>query len=98
MEPRAGSVTQPVSTYGPVAQATLGAPPETRPLREPSAPAGGLIDLIRERWGGISKIRLFFIYSSFLAVGFPLIFYFFAGIVLDIRNYVKRGRAGVTER
>jgi len=28
----------------------------------------------------ISKIRLFFIYSSFLAVGFPLIFYVFAGI------------------
>lgn len=38
----------------------------------------------------IAKIRLFFIYSSFLAVGFPLIFYVFAGIVLDIRNYVKR--------
>jgi len=38
----------------------------------------------------IAKIRLFFIYSSFLAVGFPLIFYIFAGIVLDIRNYVKR--------
>jgi phage shock protein C len=37
-----------------------------------------------------SKIRLFFIYSSFLAVGFPLIFYFFAAIVLDIRNFVKR--------
>ncbi|MBU0697428.1 MAG: PspC domain-containing protein [Bacteroidetes bacterium] len=39
-----------------------------------------------------SKIRLFFIYSSFLAVGFPLIFYFFAAIVLDIRNFVKRKR------
>ncbi len=38
----------------------------------------------------IAKIRLFFIYSSFLAVGFPIIFYFCAGIVLDIRNYVKR--------
>jgi phage shock protein C len=23
-------------------------------------------------------------------VGFPLIFYIFAGIVLDIRNYIKR--------
>ena len=40
----------------------------------------------------IAKIRLFFIYSSFLAVGFPLIFYFFAGIVLDFRNYIKRSR------
>ena len=40
----------------------------------------------------IFKIRLFFIYSSFLAVGFPLIAYLFAGIVLDIRNYIKRSR------
>ena len=40
----------------------------------------------------IAKIRLFFIYTSFLAVGFPLIFYFFAGIVLDFRNYIKRSR------
>jgi phage shock protein C len=40
----------------------------------------------------IGKIRLFFIYSSFLAVGFPLIFYVCAGVVLDIRNYIKRGR------
>jgi phage shock protein C len=39
-----------------------------------------------------NKIRLFFIYSSFLAVGFPLIFYFFAAFVLDIRNYIKRIR------
>ena len=40
----------------------------------------------------ISKIRLFFIYSSFLAVGFPLIFYVMAAFVLDIRNYIKRIR------
>ena len=37
-----------------------------------------------------SKIRLFFIYTSFLAAGFPLIFYFFAAFVLDIRMFVKR--------
>lgn len=41
----------------------------------------------------ISKIRLFFIYSSFLAVGFPLVFYFFAAIVLDVRNYIRRSHA-----
>ncbi len=40
----------------------------------------------------ISKIRLFFIYSSFLAVGFPIVFYFMAAFVLDIRNYIKRMR------
>ena len=45
----------------------------------------------------ISKIRLFFIYSSFLAVGFPLIFYIFAGIVLDIRKFVKRVHTKVTD-
>jgi hypothetical protein len=32
-----------------------------------------------------------------LAVGFPLIFYIFAGIVLDIRNYVKRVHTRVTD-
>lgn len=40
----------------------------------------------------ISKIRLFFIYSSFLAVGFPLVMYFMAAFVLDIRNYVRRAK------
>jgi phage shock protein PspC (stress-responsive transcriptional regulator) len=45
----------------------------------------------------IAKIRLFFIYSSFLAVGFPLIFYVCAAIVLDIRNYVKRVRTRITD-
>jgi len=45
----------------------------------------------------IAKIRLFFIYSSFLAVGFPLIFYVCAAIVLDIRNYVKRVHTRITD-
>ena len=40
----------------------------------------------------ISKIRLFFIYSSFLAVGFPIVFYILAALVLDARHYVKRIR------
>jgi len=43
----------------------------------------------------ISKIRLFFIYSSFLAVGFPLVFYFLAAFVLGIRNYMKRIRTRI---
>ncbi|MEJ7779145.1 MAG: PspC domain-containing protein [Daejeonella sp.] len=45
----------------------------------------------------ISKIRLFFIYSSFLAVGFPLIFYICAALVLDIRHYIKRKRSGILD-
>ena len=56
----------------------------------------GVCAYLGERFNiSISKIRLFFIYSSFLAVGFPLVFYFFAAFVLDIRNYVKRIRARV---
>jgi len=43
----------------------------------------------------ISKIRLFFIYSSFLAVGFPIIFYVMAALILDIRHYIKRIRQRV---
>jgi phage shock protein PspC (stress-responsive transcriptional regulator) len=44
-----------------------------------------------------SKVRLFFIYSSFLAVGFPILFYMLAAIVLDIRNYMKRIRLRIWE-
>ncbi|MDT3402540.1 PspC domain-containing protein [Mucilaginibacter terrae] len=54
----------------------------------------GVCTYLGERFNvSIAKIRLFFIYSSFLAVGFPLFFYFFAGIVLDVRHYIKRIRA-----
>lgn len=44
-----------------------------------------------------SKVRLFFIYSSFLAVGFPILFYLLAAVVLDIRSYVKRMRLRIWE-
>lgn len=40
----------------------------------------------------ISKIRLFFIYASFLAVGFPIVFYVLAAFVLDVRHYIKKIR------
>ncbi|WP_306550503.1 PspC domain-containing protein [Daejeonella sp.] len=56
----------------------------------------GVCAYLGERFNiSISKIRLFFIYSSFLAVGFPLIVYFLAAIVLDVRHYIKRIRARV---
>jgi len=42
-----------------------------------------------------TKVRLFFIYASFLAVGFPILFYLLAAVVLDIRNYMKKGRLRV---
>jgi len=53
----------------------------------------GVCTYIAERLNmSISKIRLFFIYSSFLAVGFPIVFYILAALVLDVRRYVKRIR------
>ncbi len=58
----------------------------------------GVCTYLGERFNiSISKIRLFFIYSSFLAVGFPLIFYFFAGIVLDFRRYIKKKHSRVAD-
>lgn len=53
----------------------------------------GVCTYIAERFQiSTSKIRLFFIYSSFLAVGFPIIFYVMAAFVLDVRHYIKRIR------
>ena len=43
----------------------------------------------------IAKVRLFFIYSSFLAVGFPFVFYVMAAFVLDIRGYIKKKRTQI---
>ncbi|MBE7175248.1 MAG: PspC family transcriptional regulator [Mucilaginibacter polytrichastri] len=43
----------------------------------------------------IAKLRLFFIYVSFISVGLPILVYIFAGFVLDFRNYVKRRRSRV---
>ncbi|WP_129714978.1 PspC domain-containing protein [Pedobacter sp. SYP-B3415] len=40
-------------------------------------------------------VRLFFIYSSFLAVGFPLIFYVLAAVVLDVRRYMRKIRTRI---
>ena len=42
-----------------------------------------------------TNVRLFFIYASFLAVGFPILIYLLAAIVLDIRSYVKKIRLRV---
>ncbi len=53
----------------------------------------GVCTYLGERFHiSIAKIRLFFIYSSFLAVGFPIIFYFLAAFTLDIRGYVRKIR------
>ncbi|MEJ7558218.1 MAG: PspC domain-containing protein [Pedobacter sp.] len=56
----------------------------------------GVCTYIAERLNmSIGKIRLFFIYSSFLAVGFPIVFYVLAALVLDIRGYIKKIRVRI---
>ncbi|WP_316818385.1 PspC domain-containing protein [Pedobacter nyackensis] len=53
----------------------------------------GVCTYLAERLNiSISKIRLFFIYASFLAVGFPIVFYILAALVLDVRHYIKKIR------
>lgn len=39
-----------------------------------------------------SKIRLFFIYASFVAAGSPIIVYLSMAFVLKLRNYIKGQR------
>nr|WP_121271451.1 PspC domain-containing protein [Pedobacter schmidteae] len=56
----------------------------------------GVCTYLAERLNiSISKIRLFFIYASFLAVGFPIVFYILAALVLDVRHYIKKIRMRV---
>lgn len=56
----------------------------------------GVCAYLGERFNiSISRIRLFFIYTTFLAAGFPVLFYFMAAFVLDIRNYIKRIRTRI---
>ena len=56
----------------------------------------GVCTYLADKLGmSINRIRLFFIYSSFLAVGFPIIFYVLAALVLDIRHYIKKIRLGM---
>ncbi|MFS8615855.1 MAG: PspC domain-containing protein [Solitalea sp.] len=60
----------------------------------------GVCTYLADRFNiSLAKLRLFFIYSSFLAVGFPIVFYLLAGIVLDIRRYIRfRRRSSVWEQ
>lgn len=41
-----------------------------------------------------SRIRLFFIYSSFLTIGSPLLVYLAMAFVLQLRNYVRQSEKG----
>jgi phage shock protein C len=40
-----------------------------------------------------SRVRVYFIYLSFLTFGSPIVIYLFAAFWLNIRQYLKRGRS-----
>ena len=42
-----------------------------------------------------SKIRVFFIYTSFLTIGSPLIIYLVIAFVLRLKNYIYNRRTSV---
>lgn len=55
--------------------------------------AFGVCQAIGDRIGiRASKIRLYFIYTSFIALGSPLIFYLIAAFWLNIKKYLQRSR------
>ncbi len=53
--------------------------------------AFGVCTRLGEKMGvSISSIRLFFIYTSFLTLGSPLIIYLSLAFVLNIRKHLRR--------
>lgn len=55
----------------------------------------GICSYWGDAWGISSgKIRMFFIYASFLAKGSPLIIYMVLGFVMNLRKYwrLRKGR------
>jgi phage shock protein PspC (stress-responsive transcriptional regulator) len=55
--------------------------------------AFGVCTYLGEKMGIASAtVRLYFIYISFITMGSPLIFYFFAAFWLNIRRYFKNGK------
>lgn len=39
-----------------------------------------------------ARVRIYFIYISFVALGSPIIFYLFVAFWLNIRDYIRRKR------
>lgn len=56
-------------------------------------PAFGLCNYLGLRMGiASSRVRLYFIYLSFLTFGSPVILYFVAVFWLNVKEYIRRGR------
>ncbi len=60
--------------------------------------AFGVCSYLGEKIGVAStKVRMYFIYTSFIAVGSPLIIYLFLAFWINIKNYVRNKRSLIWE-
>ena len=60
--------------------------------------AYGVCSKLGEKWGiASSSIRLYFIYTSFLAFGSPIILYLVLAFWMNIRKYLRRQNNFVRE-
>lgn len=58
--------------------------------------AFGVCSFLGDRWGiSARRIRLFFIYTSCLTLGSPVIFYLIAAFWLNLKNYMFERRSSV---
>lgn len=55
--------------------------------------AYGVCSFLGERMGiPSSRVRLYFIYISFVAMGSPILLYLFTAFWLNVRSYIRRQR------
>jgi len=40
-----------------------------------------------------SRVRLYFIYTSFVAMGSPVIFYLFVAFWINVKKYIHKGKS-----
>jgi len=56
--------------------------------------AFGVCSYLGDKMGiASSRVRLYFIYASFVALGSPIIFYLFVTFWLNIKSYIRRKRS-----
>ena len=60
--------------------------------------AFGVCSYLGEKMGIASaRVRIYFIYISFVAMGSPIIFYLFVAFWLNIKHYIKSKRTEIWE-
>lgn len=60
--------------------------------------AFGVCSYLGEKIGvSSSRVRIYFIYVSFVALGSPIVFYLFVAWWLNIRQYIKHKRNALWE-